>query len=361
MRVLADNHIVPNEVRYQAALHPANSGGFFPLNSNQNGSQSNMNRLLIKDRNGRCFIKTQFNGKEYSLTYGTYGNPSDMAYMQMVISIAFERINKGTFTGFDEWRINRIRPIESSDIVSALQERGTEPCKAIIRQIELQEANISSKQSLTRFFARWDVSESSKNRYLSELKRIAPQYCEGLSFSKSKGEPDPFTQLESELILNWIDTNKVDYYPLFLLWFDIGARNGEMAALIPTDFDLECTKVRISKSRMRNGIIKGTKNGKPRTVKLSDRSKLVIHRVLQVSNRESLLFPSLKSESNLIKTVWKPLLHDLNIRYRKLYSIRHTAISRKCLQYQGDIARVAKEGGNSPEVISKHYLGIYEI
>lgn len=318
------------------------------------------NCIRIHERNGKYFIDKVYNGKRYKLTYGAVGNLSDLAYMQMVVSISLDRINKGTFSGFDEWKVNRIKPIDKKDLIKALLEKGTQSALSIITHLEKYPKDVSSAKQMKEFFNSLTISSNSKNRYLSDLRMIAPTYCEGLSFSKAKGDPDPFNASCVELILSHLSVHYPEHYFLFCLWFDTGMRNGELAALTVSDFEKGFKKVRVSKSRMRNGTIKGTKTDRPRTVPLSSDITQLCDRHLTNHSPDEQLFPQLNSESNLIKRVWKPTLKALGIRERKLYCIRHTAISRKCKEYKGDIAKVARESGNSAEVISKHYLGLYD-
>jgi integrase len=54
--------------------------------------------------------------------------------------------------------------------------------------------------------------------------------------------------------------------------------------------------------------------------------------------------------------MWKPVLNQLGIEYRKPYQTRHTFITL-ALDNGLDAKDVARLVGNSPEVIYKHYAG----
>jgi len=76
---------------------------------------------------------------------------------------------------------------------------------------------------------------------------------------------------------------------------------------------------------------------------------------------EELVFPSPEGKTidlnNFRNRIWKKVLKELGIEYRKLYQTRHTFITHALEVGKLDAKDVARLVGKSPEVIYQHYAG----
>lgn len=89
---------------------------------------------------------------------------------------------------------------------------------------------------------------------------------------RSGGHPDPYTVIERDTLLGWLDGTLAG--PYFRLAFATGARTGELIALTWEDWDGE--SLYISRARVRRQI-KGTKTNQPRRVLLLPEARGILN------------------------------------------------------------------------------------
>lgn len=323
-----------------------------------------MRKMSVKTRGGSYFLRKTFNGEDYSKSWGEVGNDEDYAYMLSVAAQANRECSRGTFQGFDKW-FKQADRVNKDDLIKLLSPPSNDVEKTMLRRLQSYHRNINSPSSAETFFDTIEASEPSRRRYLSVLKRIAPTLFGHIAAPKgSKGSPDPFRDSE---VIKLIETARELYGDTFALilqfWMLSGLRNGELQALAKDDFDVHGGIVTVFKSMRRDGVVKCTKTGTRRDVRVSPH----ILYAMTCSEPFNELFNETEhyplrsfGTCEWLRSKWKPLLKEAGLRYRKPYCIRHTAISRKLVEYKGDIARVGREMGNSPAVIAAHYAGVLD-
>ncbi|NJR70000.1 MAG: DUF3596 domain-containing protein [Synechococcales cyanobacterium CRU_2_2] len=146
----------------------------------------------------------------------------------------------------------------------------------------------------------------------------------------------PFTLDEMQRILQGFENGspKVRHYADFVkTWAFLGARTGEMRALRWRHItDESCSQIWIGETLDQSGNVKSTKNQKDSFVDLPEwLSQLLRDRRGEVFDKDDLIFQSPEGNAieagNFNNRIWRPLLKELGIKYRRPYNIRHTSIS----------------------------------
>ena len=180
-----------------------------------------------------------------------------------------------------------------------------------------------------------------------------------------------FTEHEQILFLTACKQFYPNYYTLFLMYFQTGARRGELPCLTYADIDTQAKCVRISKS-----ISRGIINGKycevidiPKTqesvreIPISDRLIFLItlQRKLKNAKDTDLIFPSPINKTqtiaiDIITRVFNKICKKARLSDTlKLHCIRHTFASRLILKGV-DLATICELGGwSNPNVLLKTY------
>ena len=120
-------------------------------------------------------------------------------------------------------------------------------------------------------------------------------------------------------------------------------------------------KLSIKRSITAEGKVKCTKTGNSRFIELSLRQKQTLEDYLANTNNKGYLFPNTHNHSNWVYRVWRKVLQGADIKEDfRPYRMRLTAITAAVQRDPRRIALIAKEFGNSPDIIFKHYLGFIE-
>ena len=198
---------------------------------------------------------------------------------------------------------------------------------------------------------------------LSTFRRVQPQNV-GLRGHKIKVPPRPiateiFAKSEVDTILSYLIENDEWYHPVFATWFSTGLRNSELIGLTWDCIEFEEGRIKIVKTLKRiDGVAtrrqwSTTKNKKHRYIPMSKMlmSVLTAHQCkmieLDLYDPQGLVFVTRRTKSNLydllLERVWKRTLEAVNIRYRKLYSQRHTFLSHTLAagNSPADVAQIA--------------------
>ncbi len=152
------------------------------------------------------------------------------------------------------------------------------------------------------------------------------------------------------------------HYTEFVIFLSHTAcRFGEVAGLrwgsLISDFSTAWIGESISRGHQNQ---KGTKTGKARTVQLSPsvRSMLIARFERMKPQPEDLVFPSPKGlaidDHRFSARAWKTVLESCQIEYRKLYNLRHSAISHSLAKGVNPIA-LAEQTGHAPRVLLSTY------
>jgi len=173
----------------------------------------------------------------------------------------------------------------------------------------------------------------------------------------TKKEFEPFSQEEVNLILSKAD----GWFKTFLaISFFTGARTGEVLALNWNDINLEDGTISITKS-LRNGIIDKPKTKTsirdipiftPLVSYLKEHRKVSRTISLFVNPHTGMMF----YKSAKLTPYWKSLLEECNLKYRILYSSRHTFISTMLKNSNFSMLDIAQIVGHSnTEMIVRNY------
>jgi len=171
----------------------------------------------------------------------------------------------------------------------------------------------------------------------------------------------PFTSDEVNLILRECEHNpKYQPFRLFIKFlFDTGTRTSEAIGLRFSDLSDDCVYATI-REQLTQGVRKTTKTGKIRTFKLPDTltsELLQLKSSLTIVDKDTLVFTfnnhSINNHNFRVR-IWKTLLNNLGIEYRKFYSTRHTFISHQLAKGVNPVV-IAKITGHDTKVLFEHY------
>ena len=181
---------------------------------------------------------------------------------------------------------------------------------------------------------------------------------------------DILTRAEVSKILEHLKINEDWYYPIFFLWLSTGLRNSEIIGLTWDCIDWEQSECKITKSLKRredSNVLRQwgeTKNKKHRIVPLTTgvlkmlQEHQVLMQAMNLYQPYGLLFLTKRTRSNLydalLERVWKRTLKSCGIKYRKLYSQRHTFLSHT-LASGNSPADVAAIAGHRLDELLKTY------
>lgn len=171
---------------------------------------------------------------------------------------------------------------------------------------------------------------------------------------------NPFTLEERDKIIQAFKSSTYySYYcPLVEFIFYTGCRPSEALALEWTDVILG-KKIIFNKAWVEQEKQTHLKTQKKRIINLNEQVENLIG---SIQKRNYLIFPSKGGHyidwHNFHARAWKKVLETLpEIEYRNPYQMRHTHITL-ALNYGVLIADIAKNCGNSPEIILKNYAGV---
>jgi integrase len=249
---------------------------------------------------------------------------------------------------------------------------------------KIEECNIQKKLSLEtnaavtynrrltilKSFAKWLVK---KGIWISNpLEDINPKKVKKEKLPKRA----PFNVKEIHLILEAIKNDTYTpkcssykhsyYYPFIYFLFKTGVRNAEAIGLRVSSVDLEKKQILIKEVLARtlksgsteNRVRKETKNGKERTLPLTQDLQEVLEKVIVGKKQDDLVFHSPTGKSiddhNFQNRVFKKVLNELGISDRVLYACRHTFGSR-CIDEGITPVMTAFLMGNNPETALRNY------
>jgi integrase len=175
--------------------------------------------------------------------------------------------------------------------------------------------------------------------------------------------PDPFTLDEAEAIL----ADLFKHYPetignYFEVAFFAGPRPEEEIALMWRDVDWPLESVRIERARSFRGELKSVKGYSARDVEFAARAMAALKRQKPYTFMKShgFIFENhvtarpFHDERSQRDHYWTPALKRLGIRYRRPYCTRHT-FATALIMSGCNVSWLARQMGNSPRVIYKHY------
>ncbi|MEO1349058.1 MAG: tyrosine-type recombinase/integrase [Cyanobacteria bacterium J06635_15] len=313
-----------------------------------------MRNIAIKERSGSYFIRFKFNKVEHAKTWGRIGDEEALAELNLIVKRIERDIAKDAFRGLDDY-FTKSESWDKEKLLEGLSNLAASsyPANALRMHLENYRYQIRCESDARKFIDSLNVSEATKARYATTMKRVAPLLCQNLCYKQKKGSPDPFSMYEIDKILNACDNHHLSQ--LIQFWLATGLRTGEMAAMNKNwvDFKEGRLKVLGAYSRKRK-VFKAAKSGQHRTMPLNTSCLDYLGSL----NQEGSYFFFLRDPANFTCRKWKPLLKKADVRYRRPYTLRATCASAKIVVYKGDLARVAYEMGHSIQVLSEHYAGV---
>lgn len=193
------------------------------------------------------------------------------------------------------------------------------------------------------------------------LARLPIDPTAGIDYGKHQNPtPDPFSPEDVEPILAMIQKRYGSIVNYFGFGFFAGPRPSEHIPMMWDDLDLRSGEWLVRRAKVRREE-KATKTYHERVHKLSSKalSYLEAQRAeTQLRSPYVFLDPVTGEVFNDDKPprerYWRPVLSALKIRYRPPEQMRHTYITMAIMSGANPVW-VAKQAGNSPRVIFKHY------
>ncbi|NEQ45853.1 MAG: site-specific integrase [Leptolyngbya sp. SIOISBB] len=236
----------------------------------------------------------------------------------------------------------------------------------------IQEAKLSAKT--------WNARKSMIAKCLDWCKSEGLYFGKNL-FSRLKSRKSqkqdniqPFSRREIQAILTALEENRFvnpnsrythsHYVPFVRLLFITGVRLNEATALTWDCIDFQNKLIVIKQALgkdLESGpyttrkVLKGTKTHEIRYIPLNDE----LIEIIEGQNKETrFIFPGHHGgyidTKNFRKSVWKPVLEKLGVKYRYPYQSRHTVLS-EVTKTQGLMAASKLAGHKSLDMVSRHY------
>ena len=363
------------------------------------GQKNTKGTVTIINADGRIRLRWRFKAIRHSISLGAYTRSN--LIQARIVALKIEQdilLNNFDKTLFKYTGKIVLKPTISKSIVTLFEEW--------VKEYKQMDCEIHTNYNATRNMLRkWNqVSENnivkkfnaetfcgtSYNRRLTILKSfvnwlivqkiwdINPLLSVNNKRNKTIKNPyrTPFTEVEIRRILDAFKQNAAcsshsnfkhsNYYPFIYFIFKTGCRPSEAVGLRVSSVNIENQTITIKEVLARTikhtsalqRIRKETKNGKIRTLPLTEDLSAVLTPVLINKQPDDLVFLSPKSKAiddkNFQARIFRQVLNKLEIPHRVLYACRHTFGSR-CIDSGLSPVMTAFLMGNSPEVALKNY------
>jgi integrase len=336
----------------------------------------------LRNNNGVIQLRVRIDGNDHFINrLGHYNNPVALAKASMLSA----RIWQDYCSGNLDYSLESYQPVpeDSADesLVQSLRQfflsNGQARVRHALRLVEAYGKPLRTKQQVAAFL--WwmedrGIAPQTRVGILSTFRRVKPEqpaFCgHHIKVPPRSVVNEILSRNEVTLILEHLKQNDDWYYPIFFLWLGTGLRNAELIGLTWDSVDFEQSELKITKSLRRRDDSNtlrewsNTKNRRHRIVPLTPGVVDVLkqHRLrmqdLNLYAPQGLLFLTRRSKSNLydllLERVWKRTLEACGVRYRKLYSQRHTFLSHT-LAAGNSPADVAAIAGHRLDELLKTY------
>jgi len=312
---------------------------------------------------------------------GRYNNPLNVAKAQTLAAQIWQDYCSGSL----DYTLIKYQPIkeDSADdvLIEALaahhKETGQGRVRHTLRLVLAYKRPLRTRQQVSSFIT-WmrqrGIAPQTAVGILSTCRRVQPE-SQAFIGHRIKVPPhqvisDILTRKEVESIMDQLKTNDEWYYPIFYLWTSTGLRNSELIGLTWSAVDLDAGELKITKTlrRWMDSNTKrewsNTKNRKHRIVPINAAVVEVLKQHQEIMKHHNLYHPDgvvfLTKKSHqylydlLLERVWRRTLNACGIRYRKLYSQRHTFLSHM-LAAGNSPADVASIAGHRLDELLKTY------
>jgi len=336
----------------------------------------------LRNNNGVIQLRVRLDGNDFFINrLGKYSDPVALAKASLLSA----RIWQDFCSGNLDYSLESYQPVpEDSADESLLQSlrqfylsNGQGRVRHALRLVEAYGKPLRTKQQVAAFL--WWLEErgiapQTRVGILSTFRRVKPDqpaFCgHRIRVSPRSVVNEILNRTEVTLILDYLKKNDPWYFPVFYVWLGTGCRNAELIGLTWDSVDFEQGELKITKSLRRrdnSNTLRDwstTKTGKHRIIPLTSGVVEVLkeHQIqmqqLDLYSPDGLLFFTKRSKSNLydllLERVWKRTLKQCGIKYRKLYSQRHTFLSHT-LAAGNSPADVAAIAGHRLEELLKTY------
>ena len=309
----------------------------------------------LRNNNGVIQLRVRLDGKDYFINrLGHYNNPVALARAGMLSARIWQDYCSGNLDHSLE--SYQLVPEDSADesLVQSLRQfflsNGQARVRHALRLVEAYGKPLRTKQQVATFLSWMEdrgIAPQTRVGILSTFRRVKPEqpaFCgHHIKVPPRSVVNEILSRNEVTLILEFLKQNDDWYYPIFFLWLGTGLRNAELIGLTWDSVDFEQSELKITKSLRRRDDSNtlrewsNTKNRKHRIVPLTPGVVEVLKQHqsrmhdLNLYAPQGLLFLTKRSKSNLydllLERVWKRTLAACGVRYRKLYSQRHTFLS----------------------------------
>lgn len=347
----------------------------------------------VRQNKERCMIRWNYQGKDYSLTWGKWKNSTDRAKLDLCGKMVYQDCLADNFDAslnkYRSWLAGiaptasysvRGENISSQPTLLALLEAKVEENynsadDALLKLLKQYNAEIKLIDQAKEFF-KWlkkrNLKATSLKRYLATLQHLRRDLFGDLIVKvEQKPRPKPFTKQEVAHILEALRTSTFYHYyhDWVLLLFNSGMRTSEAIGLRWCDVDMKEKVIHIYESLGRNKgstsqrIRKSTKTANYRVIPMNERVyQMLCSRSSIKHKKEDLIFLSPKGkvidEHNFTQRGWKFTLRDLGIERRPFYTTRATFASH-CADAGLQLHEISALLGHSRiTTTSDFYLGI---
>ncbi len=329
--------------------------------------------------------RSWFNGKLKFFSLGLSDTPQNQivaltksSQMQLdYISGCFDfSLEKYKLATLPEGKINLIELFEkfTEYKIKILKQSSHHNFKATLNKLKDVPQNIVSEPSKLRLWMSEHNTQKQARRYMarivscynwaieSGLVESGNPYAKLKKFKKEKpAEADPFNEIEKNLIISAFENNN-NYFANFIKFlFLTGCRPSEACGLKWKNIDLLIKhRIKFCEVVVSGVWQEGTKTEPYRFFPVNQQLRELL---ANIQRPDEYVFHSKKGfaidNHNFLNREWKPLVKELPIRYRSIYSVRDTFITN-CLEKGIKPKQLSKWVGNSPEIIWKNYAGIVE-
>lgn len=336
----------------------------------------------LRNNNGVIQLRVRIEGVDFFINrLGRYNDSLSIAKAQTLSA----RIWQDYCAGCLDYTLESYQPVSETEpddsLISALTEHfkatGQGRVRHALRLVLAYRKPLKTKNQVADFLSfmeRRGIAPQTRVGILSTCKSVRPD-SPAFTGHKIRVPPksvvnDILSRREVNLILECLKTKDSWYYPVFYLWIATGLRNSEIIGLTWDSIDLEQSELKVTKTLRRredSNTVRDwsdTKNRKHRLVPLTEGVVEVLKhhqehmKSLGLYEPSGLIFLTKKSRSNLydllLERVWKRTLTHCGIRYRKLYSQRHTFLSHT-LALGNSPADVAAIAGHRLDELLKTY------
>jgi integrase len=348
-----------------------------------------MRQIRVRQNGNSCIIRWQYEGSQYSITWGDWFNPHDQARLdicgRLISQDCLIKEFDITLQRYKSWLIGTVPQLNGGISENANQSASGHPPLDKLLESRLQDNYNNADQSLLKLIKGFpkqiqtldDAHEffqslkarklrsTSLKRYLAVLQVLRRDLFDEFKVRTEEiPPPKPFTKEEISKILDALKNHEgyCHYHDFALFLFNTGSRISEAIGLRWQDVDLERREIHLYQSlRSDRGstskrVRKTTKNGKFRIVPVNQ----TLFKMLKSRPKDhELIFRSPKGkfidDHTFSQRIWRKTLKLAAVPYRSPYNCRHTFVSHAVTVMEP--AEVARITGHDVKVLYEHYLG----